>query len=236
MMLAIQIGTITISTYKLMIGAGSIGMLLYTLHRRKRLGLSTLSCVLFVVLLTLCGVAGARLLYILENLDDLNSALSGNGVSFFGSVYLIPMVMPLIGRILRLKGKATLDLCAPCVAIMVACIRIGCLLGGCCGGWVVYIGDIYFAWPTQIMECIGDFLIFLWLGKLHGQSSREGQLYPFLMIAYSVLRFFIEFLRYSPEKWLIFSAGHGFAVIAILAAILWLAILKQKEPMKQVIT
>lgn len=236
MILAIQIGEKAISTYNLMILVGSVGMLLYTLRHRKQIGFSPILCLLFAAVLTLCGIAGARLLYILENLDDLNSAVSGSGVSFFGSVYLIPLVMPLVGRMLRLKGQTVLDLCAPCVAIMISCIRIGCLLGGCCGGWVVYIGDIYFAWPTQIMESIGDFLIFLWLGKLHRQRNREGQLYPLLMIAYSVLRFFIEFLRYSTEKWLIFSAGHGFAVIAILAASLWLTIQKRKDQTKRVIT
>lgn len=211
-------------------------MLLYTLRRRRQLGLNVFSSILFAALLTVCGIAGARLLFILENLDDLSNAISGSGVSFFGSVYLIPIVMPLIGRLFRMKGKTTLDLCAPCVAIMIACIRIGCLLGGCCGGWVVYIGNTYFAWPTQIMESIGDFLIFLWLGKLHRQRHHEGKLYPYLMISYSVLRFFIEFLRYSPEKWLIFSAGHAFAVIAIIAAVLWLRIITRKEPTKQVIT
>lgn len=222
MMPSIQIGNTAISTYPLMICIGSAGMLLYTLSQRKRCGLNEFTSILFAILLTFCGIAGARLLFILENLDDLQSAVSGNGVSFFGSVYLIPLIMPLIGRLLRMKPGRTLDLCAPCVAIMIGCIRIGCFLSGCCGGWVVYIGDTYFEWPTQIMESIGDFLIFLWLAKVHKQGAREGQLYPLLMIGYSVLRFFIEFLRYSPNKWLIFSAGHGFAVIAIMAAVLWL--------------
>ena len=212
-----------------MICVGSAGMLLYSLSLRKLCRLNEFACLLFALLLTACGIAGARTLYILENLENWQSALSGNGVSFFGSIYLIPLLMPLVGRLLKMNTKETLDLCAPCVAIMIGCIRIGCLLSGCCGGWVVYIGDIYFAWPTQIMESIGDFLIFLWLAKLHKQEKHQGQLYPLLMIGYSVLRFMIEFLRYSPEKWLIFSAGHGFAIIAIAIAALWLRIQTQKN-------
>ena len=235
MILAIQIGTITISTYKLMVGIGAMGMCFYILHCREQLQIGKVSCVLFAVILTVVGILGARGLYILENLDDVGKAVAGNGVSFFGSVYLIPIAMPLIGKLFGLRGHTTLDLCAPCVAVMIACIRVGCLLGGCCGGWVVYIGDIYFAWPTQIMECIGDLVIFWMLGRRHGQYSQDGMLYPIFMISYSILRFFIEFLRYSPEKWLIFSAGHGFSIIAFVVASLWLMVLKKNGLTKQVI-
>ena len=213
--------------YPVMIGIGAIGLLVYTWSRRERFGLGRWQCVLFAALLTACGIAGAKLLYILENFQDvLNNRISGGGVSFFGSVYLVPLLMPLIGRLFGLKPSQTRDLCAPCVAVMIAFIRIGCLCNGCCGGRVVYVGEYYFAWPTQIMESIGDFLIFLWLSELEKKGKARGLLYPLLMLSYSIMRFFIEFLRYSTNKFLFFSNGHWFALAAILVAVLWLSLHK----------
>lgn len=156
---ALEIGALSIPLYPMMIGVGAIGMLICTWMRRERFGLNRLQCVLFALILTVCGIAGAKLLYILENIQDyINNTISGGGVSFFGSVYLIPLLMPLIGRLFGLKPSQTNDLCGPCVAVMIAAIRVGCLFNGCCGGRVVYVGDYYFAWPTQIMESVRNLL------------------------------------------------------------------------------
>ena len=103
---SIDIGGISIPMYPVMIGIGAIGMLVYTWTRRERFGLGRWQCVLFAALLTACGIAGAKLLYILENFQDvLNNRISGGGVSFFGSVYLVPLLMPLIGRLFGLAEK-----------------------------------------------------------------------------------------------------------------------------------
>lgn len=225
---SINIGTLSIPTYPLMIGIGAIAMLVCIWNRRKRFSLLWWQCILFTFLLTVCGIAGAKLLFILENIREvLESGSSTGGVSFFGSVYLVPLIMPLVGWLFRLKPSQTHDLCAPCIAIMVAFIRIGCLFNGCCGGRVVYTGNYYFSWPTQIMECIGDVLIFLWLLDIEEKGGKEGFLYPLLMLSYSIMRFFIEFLRYSSSKWLYLSNGHWFALAAIVAAVLWLRVHKR---------
>lgn len=216
MLSTIQVGSLSVSTYSVMIGIGALGMLICVLKRRERFNLNRLHCFIFVLLLTICGIAGAKLLYYLEN------GLQTGGVSFFGSVYLIPIVMPLIGYLFGLRASQTLDVCAPCVAIMVGFIRIGCLLCGCCGGWVMYVGDIYFTWPTQIMESIGDFVICAWLLRIEAQGKKQKVLYPVFMISYSTMRFLIEFLRYKPDKWLNLGHGQWFAVVAIVVAIIWI--------------
>lgn len=226
---AIEIGTISIPLYPLMIAVGAVAMLVYTWVRRDRFGLNRLQSILFAVILTMCGIAGAKLLFILENLRDYLSNRIRGGVSFYGSVYLIPLMMPLFGYLFRMKPSRTMDLCGPCVALMICCIRIGCLFNGCCGGKVVYVGDYYFSWPTQIMESVGDFCIFLWLSNLESKESQRGILYPLLMLSYSIMRFFIEFLRYSPNKFLFLSNGHWFALAAIGVAYLWIIVHKRNN-------
>lgn len=225
----LQVGTFSISTYPLMICVGALGMLAYTISKRNRFGLSKIACAVFALLLTFCGIAGAKILYVLENLpESIKNGFFSGGVSFFGSVYLVPLLMPLIGRILGLKAGQTNDLCGPCVAIMIGFIRIGCLLSGCCGGRVAYIGNYYFAWPTQIIESIGDFLIFFFLLRIQQKKMQE-LLYPLFMICYSVLRFLVEFLRYEPKGFLNLSNGHWFAMIAFFAALVWIAVHKIKN-------
>ena len=219
MLPSIQIGNISISTFVVTLSMGVVGMLACILMRREKYALSIFQSALFAILLTAAGVAGAKLLYALEN-----GLRAWDGVSFYGSVFLIPVLMPLVGLLFRLKPGQTTDLCGPCVAIMIACLRIGCFLTGCCGGWTVCLGSICFAWPTQMMDSIGDIMILIWLLQKEDQTPKSGKLYPLLMIAYSAMRFFLEFLRDTPKDWLLLSHGQWFAVAALLLGFLWIGL------------
>lgn len=220
---AFSIGPMQFRTYPFMVCVGVIGMFLCVLMRRRRYCLSILQSILLTLFLAVCGLTGAKFLSILQNLPkSLENGISLAGGSFFGAVLLIPMLMPLLGKPLHLKPSTTMDICAPCGPIMVGCMRIACTLCGCCGGWVMYIGKIYFAWPTQIMECIGDIGLFFWLMHREKKGQKEGTLYPLFMLGYSGLRFIVEYFRYTPDTWLGISHGHWFTFIAALAGALWL--------------
>lgn len=215
MLSVIRIGSLEISVFRLVLVIGILGMLLCAYKRRNTFGLSGWQCGLFTGLLTGTGVAGAMLLYYLE-------VGTFGGVSFYGSVFLIPIIMPLIGLFFRLKPSQTMDICGPCVAIMIGCLRFSCFLTGCCGGWTACIGNICFEWPTQILDSIGDFAIMTWLLQREGRDSKSGKLYPCFMLAYSAMRFFLEFLRDTAKDWLLLSHGQWFALLAILIGTLWL--------------
>lgn len=215
MISVIRIGSLEISVFYLMLTVGVLGMLLCAYKRRTLFGLSGWQCGLFTVLLTVTGVAGAMLLYFLET-------GAFGGVSFYGSVFLIPVLMPLFGLLFRLKPGQTMDVCGPCVAIMIGCLRLSCFLTGCCGGWTVCLGDFCFAWPTQILDSIGDFVIVTWLLQKERKAPVSGKLYPCFMMSYSVMRFFLEFLRDTTKDWLYFSHGQWFAIAAIVLSVLWI--------------
>lgn len=216
MLPSIYLGTLKIGTYWLMLAVGAVGMFFCVLYRRKSFPLRRRSSVLFTLILTVVGVLGAKLLFALENLKEmLKNGLSLGGVSFFGSVFLILMLMPLLGRLFRLQGGQTLDLCAPCVAIMIGCMRVGCFFSGCCGGWEACIGNWCFHWPTQAMDSIGDFAILFLLMQWEEQGKQKNLLYPWFMVLYSTMRFFIEFLRDTPKNWLFLSHGQWFSLAAV---------------------
>ncbi len=218
----LRTGIASVSTLPVMLVLGTLGMALSVLRRRARFGLTRLRAVLLTLMLTAVGVAGARILYILENGPE-------GGVSFYGSVFLIPLLMPLAGRLLGLRFRQTMDICGPCVAIMIGCLRVNCFLSGCCGGWTVCLGKLCFAWPTQALDSIGDFIIGGWLMHLEEQGQGNGRLYPLFMAAYSIMRFFLEFLRDTPKNVLGMSNGQWYAIIAVLAGLFWIILGKKKD-------
>lgn len=220
----------TFSTYWMMLLIGAIGMGIYVWHHRDVYHFNGVKTVLFTILLTIVGFSGAKLLFVLENLRvALEEGISLGGVSFFGSVFLIPLLMPLIGYLFHLLADETMDICGPCVAIMICCMRLGCYLQGCCGGWELCLGNLCFSWPTQALESIGDFTIFLLLAHWQKDEKRRGQLYPLFMLFYSLMRFGVEFLRDTPKDWMFLSHGQWFALVAIVAATIWLALMRHKN-------
>ena len=205
------------------LGMGTLGMFLCAHARRKRFLLRTSECALFIVLLTTVGVMGTKVLFAAEN-----GFKAWNGVSFFGSVFLIPVLMPVVGKLFRQKAGMTMDICAPCVAIMIGCMRVGCFLTGCCGGRTACIGNLCFVWPTQAIESILDFAILGILLQWEEQKKLAGGLYPMFMLFYSAMRFFIEFLRDTPKDMLCLSYGQWYSLAAILVAGVWITALKRK--------
>ncbi len=225
----ISFGSVSISTYWLMLAVGTVGMFVCLLQRRKRFSLTVMQSILFTLVLTVVGIAGTKVLHILENLEyTLKNGLSLGGFSFFGAVFLIPLVMPLAGKLFRLSPSQTMDISGPCVAIMIGCMRVGCFFQGCCGGWSACLGNVCFQWPTQAIESICDFIILTLLLRREGRDIKNACLYPWFMISYSVVRFLVEFLRDTPKDWLLLSRGQWYSMVAMIVGITWIFIIKRK--------
>ena len=221
----INIFGLSISTYYSMMFAGFIFMMILMIKRRRRFRLGIPGAVIYTILIMFSGVLGCKVLYILENLDEVReSGISLGGFSFFGAVFLVAPLMALFGLLFRLKPKESLDASAPCVCAMVGTIRVGCFLNGCCGGWTTSSG---FTWPTQAIESICDFLILFWL--LRSEEKGKGDLYPKFALSYSVIRFFIEFFRDTPKDWLSLSDGQWFSIAAALISLSYFVVKKARS-------
>lgn len=204
-----------ISTYWLAMLAGFVSMMILMLSRRRLFQLKIIQAVILSILLMMAGLLGGKILYTLENMNEiLQSGVSFGGFSFFGSVFLIPIFMNAIKKVFFLNSSQMLDVCAPCVALMISIIRFGCFLNGCCGG--VYIKGYLFRWPTQAIESIFDILILLKLLSLENEKKMRGNLYALFMIYYGCVRFLIEFLRDTAKECFGFSHGQVFAIISII--------------------
>lgn len=185
---------------------GFVFMLVLMLRRQKRYSLNTGQAVLFTVCVMFSGVLGCKLLYTIEHLGE---PFEWGGFSFFGAVFLVPVLMILFGKMFRLSPGKSTDAAAICVCAMIGTIRIGCFGHGCCGGRITTGG---FTWPTQIMESIGDFAILYYLIRMEKEDKKG--LYPRFMVAYGILRFIIEFFRESSIG-KVLDEAHFLALISI---------------------
>ena len=206
MLPVLHLGKLNISTYYAMMLLGFVFMLVLMLRRKARYGLKTWQAVLFTVFVMFSGVLGCKVLYILEHLGE---PLEFGGFSFFGAVFLVPLLMMLFGRIFKMSPEQSTNAAAICVCAMIGTIRIGCFLNGCCGGRTTESG---FTWPTQIMESIGDFAILYYL--IRKEKENKPDLYPRFMAAYGILRFIIEFFRVSSEG-KVLDTAHFLALASI---------------------
>jgi len=199
--------------YNFFLMLGAVAMLILMVWRRNQFALSVGQASLYTLLLLITGIAGAKLLFFFECGME-----SFSGMSFFGAVYLVLLMMPLIGLIFKLKPKDSLDACAPCVAAIVGFQRFGCYCAGCCGG--IPIGNSSMHWPTQLMEGFGDMSILLLLLSLEQKNKAKGYGYPVFLVSYGILRFVIEILRDTPKNWYGLSHGQWFALAGIVLAVL----------------
>ncbi|MDY5943520.1 MAG: prolipoprotein diacylglyceryl transferase [Oscillospiraceae bacterium] len=194
---------------------GTVLMGVLAVVQRKKYGLKPWQCVVFTLLLSAVGMAGVRLLAIVERWKDLLEGYTPGGMSFFGAVFLVPLLMPLLCRPFRLRRLQTLDLCAPCVAGIVSVMRINCWFTECCGGRTFEYMGRSFTPPTQIIDGTWDFLLMGLLLYLNLNGKREGASYPIFLVGYGVMRFLVEFLRETEKDWLYLSHGQWFSLLAI---------------------
>ena len=229
----IEIGDMRISTYysAMVLGYVLMIVLMVLKHRQKKYGIGSIKAVLFATAQLICGVLGCKILFILENIAWVQkNGLTLGGFSFFGAVFLSPLLMPLVGRLLGLNLRNSLDCSAICILAMLGTIRIGCYLNGCCGGEVFNIGEYYFTLPTQLIECIFDFVLLVHLIKQGKKGTANGLLYPKFILFYSGARFFIEFLRNTVKDWMYLSHAQWFSIVAIIISIvLFIAMRKRKK-------
>lgn len=211
-----QLFGLTISTYWTMFFVGLIGIAVLTILRRKRYRLSIGTSLVFTIFMPILGLAGAKILYVLENIKMVKLVgMTVGGLSFYGSVWLIMLLMPVLGLILKLKPFESLDAAAPGVAVMIGFLRVGCYFNGCCGGRTVRTATSSFTYPTQMIESIGDFIILFVLLTLEKKENNKGNLYPWFLVLYGVLRFVVEFMRDTPKGVFGFSNGNWYSLASI---------------------
>ena len=169
--------------------------------------------------LTVCGTFGAYLLYFIEN-------MKWGGISFYGSLFVIPVLFIPFSFLIKEKYGELLDYCAPSVCIMLAINKINCIRTGCCKGMVLHTLDdgSVTRFPSQVVELLTALAIAALLMFFIKKCRFSSIIYPVFLLIYGVLRFGLNLLRETTPFALGLPAGNFWSIIAILIGGAWLGI------------
>jgi phosphatidylglycerol:prolipoprotein diacylglycerol transferase len=223
-------GRFFLPTYGLLVATGVLIGLWISVRNSARQGINPDQAWNLGILVVLCGILGAKILYIINDWSSYVahpaeifsiSTLQAGGV-FSGG--LIGALLAAVWYIRKhhLPALATCDAFAPGLALGHAIGRIGCFAAGCCWGkptthwWgVTFTNPVANALvgtplnealePTQLFESaieLANFFLLMWMFK---RKKFDGQVFGAYLILYGVARFFLEFLRDDPGRGSVFG-------------------------------
>ena len=195
-------------------------MFLLMLFRKKKYAeIPVWKMIISSLLLAVCGVVGAMLMYFIES-------GSFGGTSFFGAILFIPVLMLPIALMLRIPFGQMMDLCAPCECVMLAVLKIDCLNSGCCYGRMFGA----FQFPSQLVEMAVILIIMVVLLRMERKQKNENCIYPCYLILYGATRFVLNLFRggLSPFVWIL-PAGNFWSLVSICIGVLALILIKRRH-------
>ncbi|MEW6103024.1 MAG: prolipoprotein diacylglyceryl transferase [bacterium] len=207
-----KIGPLTLYTYGLFLAIAFI-VGLWIAERRAREIKKYISNI--VVLIFISGIIGARLFNAISNPSSYSSFIevfiSRSGFTFHGGLIFAIVCVFFYCKKNGLSFLKIADIFSPSFAIGIAIGRIGCFFEGCCFGkptnlpWGILFPVGSWGWkkfgntplhPTQLYSFLLDFILFLILLKI--KPKRDGFVFFSFLLGYSIIRFFVEFLREQP--------------------------------------
>jgi phosphatidylglycerol:prolipoprotein diacylglycerol transferase len=242
-----SIGAFHLHSYGLMLCISFLLSVFIMYYWLKRHFIDAYAVFDMVVAALVGGILGARIFYILGNLDefkghwlDILKFWNVEGLVFYGGLLLGAALTIAVIRWKGLPLPVVADGAALCLALGLAVTRIGCFLNGCCFGkpsgmpWAVTFplqtqlemgmppNPLH---PTQLYESLLDLALFVLLLLLCRRLRYQGQLFLVFLAGYGLIRFSLEFLRYhsSPHAAPAFQAMSLLLVAAAGAAILFRA-------------
>lgn len=231
---SIQLFGIKIPSFYFMIFVSIVIMSIINCFRVKKYKYNAFLGIFIAVIVNIIAILGANILF---HLESPYSPITSFGLSFFGTVYFLPLGMILVSLIFkRIEKKSFRDLWALTVPMELSLVRFGCYLAGCCLG-VRWDHGVHFPndpeglnrVPIQLIEVIFDIGIFIALIIIEKKSKRKGTLYPIFMISYGFIRFILEFWRDTSKYFYGLSNGQVFAFISVIIGCIWIYIIYTRK-------
>ena len=153
-----------------------------------------------------------------------------SGRSFFGVVFLAPILMFPVAKLLRIPDGIMMDLCAPAECVMLALMKVKCYMDGCCYGKVLSLVDLRpRRFPSQIVECVTGLILTVVMLLLIRSGKHTGKVYLWYMIIYGVVRFMLNLLR-DTKPWIgPLPAGNFWSLVAITIGTVGMVMIRKKE-------
>lgn len=218
---------------------------IYGLKVGKRRGLDENDFILLLVVFAIGLFFGSHLLFGITNINKIIVIINNfskitsfsmfmsyfklvfGGAVFYGGLLGGLITLNIYAKIKKIDISKHKDIIACGIPLFHFFGRIGCFLGGCCFGIESKIGFTYHhsliesanhvkRFPVQLVEaslCLGIF--FLLNNFLKNNKYKNNLLYIYFLL-YSVIRFFLEFLRGDSYRGFLFSLSTSQIISIIL--------------------
>ena len=181
----------------------------WLLYFRERLRINVVTALSLSVLSVLIGYIS---LILFARMESIGSSGNGANYSLFGAVFIMPITFWIGAKVAKRDITSVFDIFTIPMIVALLFARANCLLTGCCAGLPIS-GTNGLHWPTRETEII-FYLIFIghFAPKVLKKKT-SGELYPWYMLTYGILRFILETLRVSSTN-TIFHLSHLWAVVS----------------------
>ncbi len=197
-------------TFKLMFGLGMILVFACMCLTNRYYHFPIWKVAVACVFVALASYYGMKLMFFIE------SGGRWNGRSFYGAVFMIPLVMFPVSKALRESYGELLDLVPPAGFLMLVFFKIKCKIDGCCAGRMMEIGGSSFQFPSQIVECVAAAILMVIMILIIKKGRWRGCNFAWCLFLYGCTRFVLNLFR-ETTPWIgPFAAGTFWSLIAIL--------------------
>lgn len=237
-----SIGPIHIYFFGLMIAIAIIAGSMFAIKQGERKGINEDSMLNVIMIVVISGIVGARLFYILfynptfyfNNPWEIIKITEG-GLSIHGGIFSAVVA----GYIYSVRSKIPFLKLADVIVMALPQAqgigRIGCDVFGkpminIMPWGINYAGQVLH--PAQVYEFILDFILFIFLWRRSYKKKFEGELFVIYLIAFALIRGFVEFFRINPVIWGPFSISHLLSLVLIIAALIIYKLISNKSTSK----
>jgi phosphatidylglycerol---prolipoprotein diacylglyceryl transferase len=246
-----SIGPLTLNTFGLFVALGIFLGIRFAARRNEKYGVPQATTEKVGLILVVAGLIGARLFWVVTNLDQVNSfidviAVWRGGLQFSGGFVVAIIIAPFITR--RIKGKRrwqVLDGAVLGLALGQGIGRCGCIavcehmgnetdfflgtryLGGDTLEGPLTIGVNYH--NTAVYEMIWVLILFAILWYLDRRRSLPpGAIVGLFMVSYGIGRFSTDFLRAYDQTLYGLTGAQYMSIFLFIAGVVVLAITREK--------
>jgi phosphatidylglycerol---prolipoprotein diacylglyceryl transferase len=219
--IAFQIGNFPVYWYGIFVAAGFLAAFWTASKRAPLAGISSEVMAGLVPWIIVGAIIGARLLYVITYWQQdfagkpfIEVFRIRSGLVFYGGLIGASVATILYTRKHKLSLWKTADVAAPSIALGHVFGRLGCFMSGCCYGrscdlpWAVRFPEDHWTagapvHPTQLYESGLNLLLFFGLAWLFRRRRFDGQVFATYLVAYAVLRAFVESFRGDYPSYLL---------------------------------
>ncbi len=262
---AFSIGSLTIAWYALIITLGMISAVAYTIFRAKGIGIKSDDIIDYALALIPTGIVGARLYYVLAEIDRYHSFkdvinIRNGGLAIYGGIIGGFLAAVIVSKVKKIPFLAFADCCVPGIILAQSIGRWGNFMNGEAYGGETDIfcrmglkngntfGDfatteMVYVHPTFLYESLWNLIGFILINIFYKHKRYDGQVLFLIFGWYGLGRMLIEGLRtdslYSNIFGIQFRTSQvlaGLILAVCLGFLIYFAIKKPKKELYKKVT